>query len=308
MALLAVFLLIVAPVQFSKPALASPGAVINEAELYPSTDQTVNMRVFEPDGWFAGLVAYTDVLGKSSTGTITVMTDKAEIKPGETIKITGTIGADLVEGQSVVIQINNPRGDVFKTDSVTPASDGSYSYSLVVGGKYEAMAGRYEVIATYNMMQAKTSFELKGRLGSQTYDLKVGDKIYPIEYEITGGSVNSMSVKVEDKTLVVSIDGTEAGTLTIILPRNVIDSVESGQDIKYIVSMVDLESGRDSQVTAREVETTDDSRILAMDYPQGTDLIEIQGTQVVPEFGVVAALILAVSLVSVIGFARLKER
>jgi predicted secreted protein with PEFG-CTERM motif len=86
----------------------------------------------------------------------------------------------------------------------------------------------------------------------------------------------------------------------------VIDAVEDGQDIRYMVTTTDLESGEEDEITVVEAQTGSTSRTLVIDYPQGTDLIEIQGTQVVPEFGVIAALILAASLVAVIGFARFR--
>lgn len=309
-------------------------------------DQTVNILVFKPDGNFAGLAAYVepnsdltysadirlignldvkndytvkvgygdndaeiefDITGQSAnSGTITVKTDKTEYSTGSTIKITGTVNRDLlVAGQSVVIQVNNPNGDAYRVDLITPSSDGSYSYDMVVGGKL-GVAGKYDVTATYNLKQAKTTFELKGAPGKQIANLKVDGSTFPIEYEITNGSVKSVFAKPDDNKLAVSVDGTQAGRLTVVLPRNVIDAVEGGQDIRYMVTTTDLESGEEDEITVVEAQTTSTSRTLVIDYPQGTDLIEIQGTQVVPEFGVIAALILAASLVAVIGFARFR--
>ncbi len=309
-------------------------------------DQTVNILVFKPDGSFAGLAAYVepnadltysadirlignldvkndytvkvgygdndaeiefDITGQSAnSGTITVKTDKTEYSTGSTIKITGTVNRDLlVAGQSVVIQVNNPNGDAYRVDLITPSTDGSYSYDMVVGGKL-GVAGKYDVTATYNLKQAKTTFELKGAAGKLTANLKVDGSTFPIEYEITNGSVKSVFAKPDDNRLAVSVDGTQAGRLTVVLPRNVIDAVEGGQDIRYMVTTTDLESGEEDEITVVEAQTTSTSRTLVIDYPQGTDLIEIQGTQVVPEFGVIAALILAASLVAVIGFARFR--
>jgi predicted secreted protein with PEFG-CTERM motif len=306
-------------------------------------DQTVNILVFKPDSNFAGLAAYVepnadltysadirlignldvksdytvkvsygdndteiefDITGQSAnSGTITVKTDKTEYSAGSTVKITGTVNTDLLAaGQSVVIQVNNPNGDAYRVDLITPSSDGSYSYDMVVGGKL-GVAGEYDVTATYNLKQAKTTFELKGKL---TANLKVDGSTFPIEYEISNGSVKSVFAKPDDDKLAVSVDGTQAGRLTIVLPRNVIDAVEDGQDIRYMVTTTDLESGEEDEITVVEAQTGSTSRTLVIDYPQGTDLIEIQGTQVVPEFGVIAALILAASLVAVIGFARFR--
>jgi predicted secreted protein with PEFG-CTERM motif len=53
-------------------------------------------------------------------------------------------------------------------------------------------------------------------------------------------------------------------------------------------------------VEVEESENTDDARTLVIDYDAGTARIEIQGTQVVPEFGTVAAIVMAIAIVGII--------
>ena len=62
----------------------------------------------------------------------------------------------------------------------------------------------------------------------------------------------------------------------------------------------DLDGGQDSTPDVTEVETSNDSRTLLIEFPAGTDLIEIQGTTVVPEFGTIAALVMAVAIITLI--------
>ena len=49
-----------------------------------------------------------------------------------------------------------------------------------------------------------------------------------------------------------------------------------------------------------ETETTDTYRTLSIEFYAGSEEIQIIGTSVIPEFGVLAIMILAVSLVSII--------
>jgi predicted secreted protein with PEFG-CTERM motif len=129
----------------------------------------------------------------------------------------------------------------------------------------------------------------------------VGDKTYPIEYQ-TDGSIKSMFIRAADNKLVVSIDATQDGTLTLVLPRELIDAVESGSDIRFVVSTEDIDTGAEGTIDIREGTSTGEFRTLVIDYNEGTDLIEIQGTNVVPEFGTISAIVLAIAILSIIAF------
>jgi predicted secreted protein with PEFG-CTERM motif len=108
---------------------------------------------------------------------------------------------------------------------------------------------------------------------------------------------------------VVSIDGEQEGQLTLTLPRVVIDAVESGSDIKYIVSTLDTETGEEKVVEITEGASDANERTIIIDYDAGTDLIEIQGTNIVPEFGPLSAIVLAIAVFSIIAVtARFSNR
>ena len=67
-----------------------------------------------------------------------------------------------------------------------------------------------------------------------TFDLSAGGQTYPIEYMITGGSVENMTIHGENQTLGVTISSTSNGTLALRLPREVIDSkTVEGTDADY---------------------------------------------------------------------------
>jgi hypothetical protein len=242
-----------------------------------------------------------DITGESSVSEgLTVKTDKSSYEMGSTVKVTGTISTDsLVDGQKVLIRVNKPDGNPYRIDIVEPSSTGAYTYSVVIGGSL-ATTGDYEVQATYGEEEATAEFELAAPQES-AYGLKVAGKTYPIEYEITGGSLKSMFVQAANNKLVISIDATEDGRLVLVLPREVIDSVDGGSDRSYVVATADLEAGvGNDNVDIDESDTTDDARTIVIDYKAGTDLIEISGTSVVPEFGPISAIVLAVAIVGII--------
>jgi len=245
------------------------------------------------------------ISGQSSdeTGDISVKTDKSSYSAGSTVKITGKVASDLiVAGKEVLIRVYNPSDAAYRFDPVTPSSDGSYTYSLVVGGNL-GIPGKYTVIASYDKKESRTTFDLTGAEGRSTYSLKAGGKTYVIEYEVTGGgTVKSMLVRPTHNALVVSLDAAEDGQLVLYLPRAVIDSLDdTGSDKKFLVTTTDIEAGEDQENSSiRESKPDKDTRSITIDYQKGSYEVEIAGTSVVPEFGSLSAIILALAIVGII--------
>jgi uncharacterized protein YfaS (alpha-2-macroglobulin family) len=228
----------------------------------------------------------TGIASPDVSGALTVNTDKVSYHSGDTIKVSGKISQDnLKEGIDALISVYNPDDNPYRYDVIKPSTDGSYSYLMVVGGAL-GVDGTYQVTVTYDKEEAKTTFELKS-YETPTYVLNVGKDKYLIQYGITDGTIKSMFVKPSEKKLVISIDAQHDGKLTLVLPRNVIDSYDqNGTDIKYVVISTDIEQGVDNpNVDVQESESNNETRTIVIDYKQGTDLIEIAGTSVVPEFG-----------------------
>ncbi|MGI0049114.1 MAG: PEFG-CTERM sorting domain-containing protein, partial [Nitrososphaera sp.] len=246
-----------------------------------------------------------DITGVSSTPNdeVTVETDKDEYAIGQTVEISGEVPDVMIEsGQQLLIRVNKPDGDPCRIDPINLPAGGSYTYDLVLGGTC-GVAGEYDVIVTYGDERSTTSFELTGSSAS-SYSLKVGTKTYAIDYELSSGEINGMSVPKDQNDnlmpkLVIRMNAEEDGQLTVELPRDIIDAIEDGEDIDYIVTIED-EDGNISTADVDESENTDNVRTLVIDYPAGTERIEILGTQVVPEFGAIAAIVMAVAIVGII--------
>jgi hypothetical protein len=250
--------------------------------------------------------------GSSNNNIMTVKTDQTRYSAGEaTVKISGSVASDsIVQGQQVLIRVDNPGGSVYRMDPVDPANDGTYSYTMIVGGKL-GIAGSYQVTATYNNKQAKTTFEFGGQNnGRSIYSLKAGNNIYPIEYQINGsGTVKSMTILTSDNKLRIAIDAQDdGGQLTIVLPRQIIDAVKDSKDVPFVVATTDLDAGTEGNVSIDESKADNETRTVTIDYKKGTDLIEISGTSIVPEFGPLSWIVLTVSIVGIVVFAAISRR
>jgi predicted secreted protein with PEFG-CTERM motif len=129
-----------------------------------------------------------------------------------------------------------------------------------------------------------------------TFDLTVGDQTQPIQYMITGGSIENMTINTQNSTLGVSINSTDDGTLVIRLPRNVIDAkTGEGSDAEFAAFIDDAEYTQPG-----ENETTADTRTLLIGFPSGSETIDIIGTTAIPEFSTIAVVVLAVAIVGII--------
>lgn len=78
---------------------------------------------------------------------------------GDTITISGTVrNIDPTFLHSVTIMIREPGGNIVGVSQATPASDGSYSASILADGPNWKGSGDYEVRVQYSAQRASTTF------------------------------------------------------------------------------------------------------------------------------------------------------
>jgi predicted secreted protein with PEFG-CTERM motif len=232
--------------------------------------------------------------------TITTQADKESYMSGDTIKITGKVTVDTGSvNQPILIQVLDPTGNRAKLDQVAAAADGSYTYTFPSGGPLMAKDGAYKVIATYKGISQTTTFDFTASPQWKTFQLKAAGQTYQIQYMINGGSVKNMTIDGPTSTLTVTIASTADGKLDIKLPRSVIDSRmgtdgKTGNDQPYAIFIDEVNTD------ATEATPTADMRQLSIDFDQGSQSVDIVGTFAVPEFGAIAAIVLAVAIVGII--------
>ncbi|HLC09703.1 MAG TPA: PEFG-CTERM sorting domain-containing protein [Nitrosopumilaceae archaeon] len=230
---------------------------------------------------------------------ISVTTDKESYADGETIIISGET-RDYISGVQLTISVTNPVGNRVYIDQIEVGTDKTYSAEITAGGSLWKAAGTYTVHVQYggDNRANETTFEFSGSTGGPSgKTIKVVNTDFSVRYEITGGKVLGITADVEGISLLIEIETTSDGMLTIHLPRALIDAeiTPGGEDDNYFV-LVDGEESADFS----EVETTSDERTLKIPFTDGATEIEIIGTFIVPEFGPIAALVLAVAIISII--------
>ena len=124
----------------------------------------------------------------------------------------------------------------------------------------------------------------------------VQDSIDLISYEIINANLINVIPDLDAVSLLIYIQSTDDGSITLTIPRSVLDaSINDGDDEFFV--LVDGE-----EVDFEEI-TTDMDRTLTIGFLAGTEQIEIIGTFVIPEFGTIAAMILAVAIISIVAIS-----
>jgi predicted secreted protein with PEFG-CTERM motif len=238
----------------------------------------------------------------AQTSSVTVETDKTSYEQSDQITISGTV-TNIQQGQPVLIRVNNPQGALARTEPVTNiAADGSWTYTFPAGGPLMRPAGEYTVLATYRGITEETTFEYAGS-GVETwreFTVDIGGNDYVIRYQISGGSLQDITADVALSSLTVMISSTADGELKIELPRSTIqalsvpDVATGGSDVDYTVFVDTIPDDTFDE------EKTSTARTLTIPFEAGAEEIEIVGTWVIPEFGAIAAIVLAVAIVGII--------
>ena len=109
--------------------------------------------------------------------------------------------------------------------------------------------------------------------------------------EITTGKVTSIIAKTAKNSLVISLETTEDGVLSVTTSDFLLRPFNDGN---FLV-VVDGEKLHSVKY---------ENKILTIPYTAQTEKIEVYGSYVIPEFGTIAIIVLAVAVVSIIALSR----
>ena len=212
-----------------------------------------------------------------------------------TIVVTGQVG-NMRMGTPVSVIVTGANG-VVTIDQITPAADGSFKFELNTASPLMKYDGEYKIKATYGDVNINdvVVVTLEGGLVKEAssshheeeHHSEAADLTDALNYNISGGMVESITSTNDDSLLVTIHMAEDDGLLTINLSEDIITPFNDGS---FFV-LVNGEESDDAEQNGTEVTIPFDST---------TTTIEIVGTHVVPEFGAIAAVILAVAIVSII--------
>jgi predicted secreted protein with PEFG-CTERM motif len=243
-------------------------------------------------------VASVALVGTANAQTteLTVETDADSYETGDTITVTGELTATNINSP-ILLQMFDTQGNRVRVDQIPVGVNGSYSSTIPAGESppgLMVLSGTYRVVVNYKSTDAETTFEFvntgEGTLPWRTIQASIGGQNYPIQYRITGSgnSLDSITGDVEAISLLAALSTQSNGTLSLRFPASTFDA-----DTEFVV----FADGVSSDNLPAGSATTNEINI---DFEAGTDEIEIIGDSIIPEFGAIAAIVLAVAIVGII--------
>ena len=142
--------------------------------------------------------------------------------------------------------------------------------------------------------QQNNSFKSTPINGGEFIQSSLDEYTFNIWY-LMNGKISSLDIDENNNMLGLDLDKYVEGTVTLSLSRLLIDA----ENDKFVIVSVPLDIDR-----YEIVESTESNVILEFTPPAGTERIEIYGSKVVPEFGMLAFMILMISILSVALISR----
>ena len=252
------------------------------------------------------ILAGTGIMSQAYAAfTITMETDKDVYDHSSMITVTGQAVPIDPQGSDVSIQVFAPNGNLATVAQVTPSSDGSFSTmintaSLKSDGTYMIKAQYVDAETTVSVeltnaievseaaetgtaVAGTTGTTVTGPSGESFYKLGAGQ----IEYDVTCNATPGFFANADDDSIVIYLDPTDDGIITVTLHEELIKPFEDGTFVVIVNNQV-------------MQDFTQVGNTLTIPCMVGTEKIEIHGSWAIPEFGVIAAMILAIAIISII--------
>ena len=234
---------------------------------------------------------------------ISLTSDNTAYQEGDVITITGQI-EKVIPGMPVTLQVFFEK-NLLQVSQVKVSQDGKFTDTFTAAGPQWQNEGTVTINAGYGGQDTELNIEFfKNTSGEFTsnYEVKIpAGGTFDVQYTMKGGIISSMNLNQKNLSLEINISTSSDGNLNINLPRDSIDSINNnGQDIDFIVLMYEGNTEIPIQTDFRNIDTEDQFRSINIPVKNGDTKIEIIGTHVVPEFGTIAMIVLAVAIVSII--------
>ena len=241
----------------------------------------------------AKIMAAEDLIG---TIPISVWTEKTDYGHDDMIMVTGQVANE--SGFPVTLTVISPLNSIVTIDQIVVAEDGTFETTLNTAGAMWKYDGTYTIKVNYGSAEKSNSakVELTGGVAyTPTYTTPVNNKQCSsnelsasgqcVPFSISGGMVTSATINTNENSIVISINAEDDGILTVSPTATVQEGI--------FMVLVDGEE-------CNEPECEIAGNKVTVMFPAGAETIEIIGTHVIPEFGTIAAMILAVAIISII--------
>lgn len=235
--------------------------------------------------------------------TIEVETSKKEIKSLESIWITGKV-TDVSQFKPIKLRIMGPDGAIIFAPLVAINDDGEFR-KLVHPPLPSFIAGDYIVTASHDdtKMVAQTQFTVNTQEILKNPDAQQAKPAIILDKESQSTSVISMQADAENGSDIIRITGNTSyknTDITLIVKSPVGNVITIDQVTPGIQGDFDVEIRVGGSMWKEDGMYTITANQGVSSEHKKSIMVEIKDGVVVPEFGVVASLVLAISIISII--------
>ena len=217
---------------------------------------------------------------------ISVWTDRTTYDHNDKITVHGKVAN--ISGNPVTLTVTSPLNSVVTIAQIDVGNDGSFETTLNTEGGLWKHDGTYTIKVNYGASQNnKALVELTGETSASSDNCSSSELYlkgdYCVPYSISSGMVTGASINNNDNSIIVRISADQDGTLTLTPDESILNGI--------FMVLVDGQEWDDVEISGNQVTVM---------FPAGTEKIEVIGTFVIPEFGTIAVMILAVAIISII--------
>ena len=245
---------------------------------------------------------------------LTIWTDSLVYDHTSVIQLNGYLKPEN-NVHPVTVTVSNPIGNIVAIEQVSPNPDGSFQIDFNTSSPLWAQDGFYIIKAQSGVDTRlfKTEIELVsysvGTVSNCTEsELSIPAEnggLYCIEYETYRGTTGvDAYLSLEKKTLSLDVRSIDVDSITLAIPRYLLDSkTVDNSDMDFGVFL----NGK--QIDYSEENESEDFRLVTISYPPDRlNRIDIVGTTVVPEFGIIASLVLVLGISTVLMLQMKRSR
>ncbi len=234
---------------------------------------------------------------------LSLSTDKTVYDRQSIVDVTGHV-QNVIAGLPVTLRVSDSFGNIVQVSQLTVDNSGNFETKFNTASPLWSRGGTYTIYAQYGVQQGMRIAQVQITIGTSSggasscqptqLSATVDNQLYCIDYSINGGTATGATLSTSSKALTVNIQSTSDGQITLKIPRTVLDAKAGAKDDSFFVLVDGQEKDSFTDTPTATIRT------LTIPFGAGTEQIEIIGTQIVPEFGPIAALVLAIAIVSII--------
>ena len=245
----------------------------------------------------------------SAKSSVALQTDQHLYKPGDRVLIEGSLWTELLASLSnenvVTIKVlDKQRNVIYEADSQITAN-GNYSTEFSLPN--DVAKGAYTVTSSVQLNgEISDLIGVKGQTsaGASTKIAVVPPQVFKINVENHGdfdvkvasnSTVTDVKFNGDQKKVSVTVEGQSGtkGVSHISIPKSMVSG-----DMKVMIDGKAVANDKVIVTSHTETETE-----VEVNYGHSVHTIDVIGTQAVPEFGTIAALILAVAIISIVAIS-----